>query len=617
MTAGSRRRVHRDRHRRRRGARRARRPVRQPQPGRAREGRRRQRASTPGSTDHALAGSPLADYGVDGVDNAMFGTGSPASSASRPRSPSAPASCWMRPPAARPLGAAGGRTLDCMGGAHRHLLLHDEGPLHRLPPQCKLAGDACCSCSPSWPRRRSSSGRSASTPRSSSLAALIGRVPLLVVARRLVIEVPFLLFAVLLPIVGRGPRVDVLGLQPVRARAVGGVEHRRQGHARRRRHRRAGLDDVDPAHPRRPRAAARAADAGGDHRVHDPLRRRHRRRGAADAHRPGVARCRRRAASARRAPSPPRPARCSCARTSAASGCTWRWRRAGYAGIDAGARARRRRRGRGWCACCGRLAAALVAVAALEGAAMTAPALEVRDLAFAYPDGHEALRGVDLTVDGRRAGRHPRPERRRQDDARARPQRHQRGRAAARSPSAGCPSRRRNLPEIRRRVGIVFQDPDDQLFMPTVRDDVAFGPANLGLRGAELDAADDRGARRRRHGPRRRPLAAPPQLRRAPPGRPGHRAGDAPRRPRARRAVVEPRPGGPARAGRDRARARRHDVLVTHDLPYALQLCERAVVLDDGRVVVDGPTRDVLADRDDDGRPPPGAAVRLRSRDAS
>ena len=39
-------------------------------------------------------------------------------------------------------------------------------------------------------------------------------------------------------------------------------------------------------------------------------------------------------------------------------------------------------------------------------------------------------------------------------------------------------------------------------------------------------------------------------------------------------------------------------LLVTHDLPYALQLCERAVVLDDGRVVVDGPTRDVLADRE-------------------
>ena len=39
-------------------------------------------------------------------------------------------------------------------------------------------------------------------------------------------------------------------------------------------------------------------------------------------------------------------------------------------------------------------------------------------------------------------------------------------------------------------------------------------------------------------------------------------------------------------------------LLVTHDLPYALQLCERAVVLDEGRVAVDGPTRDVLADRE-------------------
>ena len=35
--------------------------------------------------------------------------------------------------------------------------------------------------------------------------------------------------------------------------------------------------------------------------------------------------------------------------------------------------------------------------------------------------------------------------------------------------------------ELRARVGLVFQDPDDQLFMPTVREDVAFGPLNLGL----------------------------------------------------------------------------------------------------------------------------------------
>ena len=47
----------------------------------------------------------------------------------------------------------------------------------------------------------------------------------------------------------------------------------------------------------------------------------------------------------------------------------------------------------------------------------------------------------------------------------------------------GLPVSKATLKEIRKRVGIVFQDPDDQLFMPTVREDVAFGPANLGVRG--------------------------------------------------------------------------------------------------------------------------------------
>ena len=48
---------------------------------------------------------------------------------------------------------------------------------------------------------------------------------------------------------------------------------------------------------------------------------------------------------------------------------------------------------------------------------------------------------------------------------------------------AGLAVAKPNLREIRRRVGIVFQDPDDQLFMPTVAEDVAFGPANFGRDG--------------------------------------------------------------------------------------------------------------------------------------
>ena len=157
-----------------------------------------------------------------------------------------------------------------------------------------------------------------------------------------------------------------------------------------------------------------------------------------------------------------------------------------------------------------------------------------------------------------------------------------------------------NLREIRRRVGIVFQDPDDQLFMPTVGDDVAFGPANFGVTGpalrervdAALAAVDmldyrDRSPLHLSGGQRRRVALATVLA---------CRPGD----PRARRAVVQPRPGGPPRAGRGLlARTQGWGtsmLMVTHDLPYALQLCPRSVILDDGVVVADGPTRELLAD---------------------
>ncbi len=59
---------------------------------------------------------------------------------------------------------------------------------------------------------------------------------------------------------------------------------------------------------------------------------------------------------------------------------------------------------------------------------------------------------------------------------------------SASSRSSGLPVGEKHMAEIRWKVGIVFQDPDDQLFMPTVREDVAFGPAGAGVRGAELEA---------------------------------------------------------------------------------------------------------------------------------
>ena len=151
--------------------------------------------------------------------------------------------------------------------------------------------------------------------------------------------------------------------------------------------------------------------------------------------------------------------------------------------------------------------------------------------------------------------------------------------------------------EIRRRVGIVFQDPDDQLFMPTVRDDVAFGPANLGLRGAELEARVERGAAGGGHGGVRRPARRTTSASGSGGGwrsRPCWRWSPRSSCSTSRRRTSTP----PAR--RELAEIVRGlgitTLMVTHDLPYALELCPRAVVINDGVIVADGPTREILAD---------------------
>jgi cobalt/nickel transport system ATP-binding protein len=226
---------------------------------------------------------------------------------------------------------------------------------------------------------------------------------------------------------------------------------------------------------------------------------------------------------------------------------------------------------------------------------MSTPVLDVRGLAYAYPDGHQALYGVDLHV-------------------------HQGERVALLGPNgagkttlvlhlngiltagagsvtvSGLPVSKQHLQEVRRRVGIVFQDPDDQLFMPTVRDDVAFGPANLGVKGAALERqvmtaldrvgmADfaDRPPHHLSFGQRRRVavatvLAMEPEV----------------------LVLDEPSSNLDPASRRELAEILRSlDVtvlMVTHDLPYAFELCPRSVVLSDGVIVADGATYDVLTD---------------------
>ncbi len=224
------------------------------------------------------------------------------------------------------------------------------------------------------------------------------------------------------------------------------------------------------------------------------------------------------------------------------------------------------------------------------------PSLRVSGLAFAYPDGSPALAGVDLTVQpGERvallgpngAGKTTLVL---QLNGVLRP-------SAGTVEVGGLPVVKEHLQEIRRRVGIVFQDPDDQLFMPTVWQDVAFGPQNLGLDHDAVAARVERALetvgmtgvvhRPPNHlsfGQKRRVaiagvLAMEPEI----------LVLDEPTSnldPASRRELTELLTSLAIT-----------QLIVTHDMPYAAEVCERAMVIDEGRIVADGTTFDILGDQ--------------------
>ena len=104
--------------------------------------------------------------------------------------------------------------------------------------------------------------------------------------------------------------------------------------------------------------------------------------------------------------------------------------------------------------------------------------------------------------------------------------------------------------ELRARVGLVFQDPDDQLFMPTVREDVAFGPLNRGCSREEVEDRIAEALAAVRMQELGRPRAASALARSAPARRDRDRARDAAQPAGARRAVGQPRPADAPRADR-------------------------------------------------------------------
>lgn len=221
------------------------------------------------------------------------------------------------------------------------------------------------------------------------------------------------------------------------------------------------------------------------------------------------------------------------------------------------------------------------------------PDIEFRDVRYTYPGGGEALRGLSFRVDRGEKVAILGPN----GAGKSTMLLHTNGLllpSAGEVLAAGVPVERKTLAEVRRSVGMVFQNPDDQLFMPTVEEDVAFGPLNMGLDQDEVERRIDAAMRavgatglRRRSpmqlsGGQKRAVALATVLSMQP------------------RILVLDEPtanlDGPTRRsligtlGTLDATC----LIATHDLDMARRICHRAIVVDEGRAVADGPCADVL-----------------------
>jgi cobalt/nickel transport system ATP-binding protein len=221
--------------------------------------------------------------------------------------------------------------------------------------------------------------------------------------------------------------------------------------------------------------------------------------------------------------------------------------------------------------------------------------IDVRDLHFTYPDGRVALRGVNLFVAPGEKVALVGPN----GAGKSTLMLHLNGILRGQGDIQVCGKRLEDklLGEVRASVGLVFQDPDDQLFSPTVFDDVAFGPLYMGLSDEDIHARvqraleavklSDYGDRVSHHlsgGEKKRVaiatvLSMDPEI----------------------LVLDEPTAGLDPRARRSLIQLLRNlpqTMLVsTHDIPMLSELFERTVVIDDGVVVFDGPTHSLMADQ--------------------
>jgi len=220
------------------------------------------------------------------------------------------------------------------------------------------------------------------------------------------------------------------------------------------------------------------------------------------------------------------------------------------------------------------------------------PLLDIQGLAYTYADGTPALRGVDLAVaEGEKVGL-------------VGPNGSGKstllmcvsglfiGKGTVRVEGVELTSSR--VKAIRGRVGLVFQSPDDQLFMPTLADDLAFGPVNLGLSDAQVQQRVSEAASQ---------MSLTAML-----DRPPHHLSMGQKRNAAIASVLAMQPvlllmDEPSSNLDPRSRRRLIEVLASldatmviaaHDLALVGRLCRRVMVIDEGRIVADGATTEIL-----------------------
>ncbi|MHB0939951.1 MAG: energy-coupling factor ABC transporter ATP-binding protein [Armatimonadota bacterium] len=222
--------------------------------------------------------------------------------------------------------------------------------------------------------------------------------------------------------------------------------------------------------------------------------------------------------------------------------------------------------------------------------------LSIRDLYFSYPDGHPALHGVSLNLCRGDKAALVGPN----GAGKSTLMLHLNGILSGRGEIeiAGQRLTRNNLPAVRAMVGLVFQSPDDQLFSPTVFEDVAFGPLHMGLPETEVRARVDAALEAVRMSAYRDRLS--------------HHLSVGEKKRIAIATVLSMKPSllilDEPTAGLD-PRARRTLInllrelpitmlVSTHDMALVKELFPRTIVMDEGKVVADGLTMEILDDEE-------------------